>query len=259
MRETISERPLRQTDAALGTSPGEKAVAIIGPQACGLIRNPLAARRAGFRIAHVADARDRPLPEEAARADVIVLDFSLERALDSWACQRIVSLSASHALLVVTGTDDELERILSLQLGADDCVSRTCSEHELLARLKAVLRRRRPPAPPPPSDLVLFGDFEMSKRSRVLRHREDGYVPLSPTDYDLLELLVLNAGRTVTLGMIDERFRAHLPENPGHGPVRVYRLRRRLKGFGGGDRLIRTVHRAGYVLDAAVNDRPASD
>jgi DNA-binding response OmpR family regulator len=149
---------------------------------------------------------------EAARRflpDLILLDLMLP-GLDGIEVCRILRQETSIPILMLTARDDEVDRIIGLEIGADDYVTKPFSTRELLARIKAHLRRTRldqaaPQAPPAPAaDILRFGNLAINlTRHEVLLN--DQPLALKPREYDLLLLLAQHQGQVLTRELIMQR------------------------------------------------------
>ena len=162
-------------------------------------------------------------------------------------CTRI-RRSSSVPVIMLTAKDTELDKIVGLEIGADDYVTKPYSYRELLARLKAVLRRSRAAAPEPEPVLVAGG-----VRMDVERHevRVDGEVVAMPLrEFELLELFLRHPGRVLTRSQILERLWG--PDYEGDTKtldVHIKRLRGRIEADVSKPVLITTVRGLGYRLD----------
>lgn len=209
------------------------------------------ARQGGFGVVRVSDALSAEAVLSHGGADLFVLEGGLNGQIDFSACRRLASLRAG-AILVLTGRDDEVDRVLALELGADDCILPGCGEQELLARMRALVRRAGRPVPPTGESHVLrFSGLQLDRARRELRRLNGERVPLSPSEYDLLCLFLTNPARVLTSDEIRTACKGDHWQHPRNVAVRVYRLRRRLQTAAGRD-LIRTVHALGYVLESHV-------
>ena len=209
------------------------------------------ARAGGFAVVRVGDAASAEAVLSQGGADLVVLDGGVNGQIDFSACRRLASLRAG-AILVLTGRDDEVDRVLALELGADDCIPPVCGEQELLARMRALARRAGRPVPPAGESHVLrFSGLRLDRARRELRRPNGERVPLSPSEYDLLCLFLANPARILTPDEIRTACKGDHWQHPRNVAVRVYRLRRRLQTAAGQD-LIRTVHALGYVLECRV-------
>jgi DNA-binding response OmpR family regulator len=157
-------------------------------------------------------AADGPAALEAARRflpDLILLDLMLP-GLDGIEVCRILRQETSIPIIMLTARDDEIDRIIGLEIGADDYVTKPFSIRELLARIKAHLRRARldqaaQQAPAAPAaDVLRFGNLSINlTRHEVLL--DDQPLALRPKEYDLLLLLAQHQGQVLTRELIMQR------------------------------------------------------
>ncbi len=157
------------------------------------IGEPLAIglRREGFEVTVVQTAA---AALSAPPTELVLLDLGLPDAHGFEVCRQLRSRS-SVPIIIVTARDDETDRVVGLELGADDYVVKPFGFRELVARMRAVVRRSSA-APPVPGTQVL-GELEIDRRSHrvLLAGRE---LPLTPKEFDLLALLALDPGAMVT-------------------------------------------------------------
>ena len=219
-------------------------------------RDPLAfgLRRDGFEVVEAEDGQRAVEIFEASRRpggvgpiDLVLLDLMLPRLDGTEVCTRI-RRSSSVPVIMLTAKDTELDKIVGLEIGADDYVTKPYSYRELLARLKAVLRRSCAAAPEPEPVLSAGG-----VRMDVERHevRVDGEVVAMPLrEFELLELFLRHPGRVLTRSQILERLWG--PDYEGDTKtldVHVKRLRGRIEADASKPVLITTVRGLGYRLD----------
>ena len=219
-------------------------------------REPLALnlRRDGFEVVEAADGTQAVERFEAAGGpggqaplDLVLLDLMLPSLSGTEVCRRIRRTSRIPVIML-TARDDEIDKIVGLEIGADDYVTKPYSYRELLARLKAVLRRSRAAAPEPEPVLSAGG-----VRMDVERHevRVDGEVVAMPLrEFELLELFLRHPGRVLTRSQILERLWG--PDYEGDTKtldVHVKRLRGRIEADASKPVLITTVRGLGYRLD----------
>ena len=143
------------------------------------------------RAVHDATEMNRYLARE--RYDMMILDLMLPGEDGLSICRRLRGGGETLPIIMLTAKGDDVDRIVGLEVGADDYLPKPFNPRELLARIQAVLRRRPPTAPPgAPSveaQLVEFGDFRFNLAARSLaRHGED--VPLTTGEFALLKVLV---------------------------------------------------------------------
>ena len=148
-------------------------------------------RREGFRVLLATDG-DRGL-ELCNQSDpwIVVLDVGLPGSRDGFDVCREIRATSKVPVLFLTARDDEVDRILGLELGADDYLVKPFSPRELVARVRAILRRTR--EGPPPQEIVHLGALEVDLRRREARW--DGeVVALTTREFDLLAFLATNVG-----------------------------------------------------------------
>jgi two-component system response regulator RegX3 len=198
--------------------------------------------RAGFTASRAANGKEARNALQGA--DLILLDLGLPDVDGSELCRQI-RLQSNVPIIIVTARGEESERVLGLELGADDYIVKPFGTRELIARVRAVARRSSPS--PDLEGIQVAGRIEIDRRTR--RVRVDGAdVELTPKEFDLLALLGEDAGAVVTRQEImDEVWDPHW-----YGPtktldVHVASLRKKL----GDATLIETVRSVGFRLPQA--------
>jgi len=169
-------------------------------------------RKEGFTVETAADGRRALERARQLRPDLIVLDIMLPE-LDGFEVCRLLRREMNTPILMLTARDDEIDRVVGLEVGADDYLTKPFSMREFLARVKAQLRRARlvqeeleklrRGTPPPAADLLRFGDLLISpSRREVTLHG----VPLAlkPKEYDLLLFFAQHKGRVLSRELILE-------------------------------------------------------
>ncbi|AXE39652.1 response regulator transcription factor [Acidipropionibacterium virtanenii] len=196
-------------------------------------------RKEGFDVVEAADGRTGLAEYDSAGADIVLLDLMMPGMPGADVCREL-RRRGGMGIIMVTARDSEIDKVVGLELGADDYVTKPFSHRELVARIRAVLRRGQGPDVEP--DVV----EESGVRMDVERHEVsvDGReVPLALKEFELLEALLRNAGRVMTRGqLIDrvwgadyvgdtktldvhiKRLRAKIEVDPSH-PVRVLTVR----------------------------------
>lgn len=214
--------------------------------------------RQGMRVTAARDAKDARRAWPLGRYHLVVLDLMLpgESGLD---LARWLRSQAPVPIVMLTAMSEETDRIVGLELGADDYLGKPFNPRELLARIRAVLRRASGeagsgPAPKePPSKSVRFGGWVLEPARRRLLNPDGAEVPLTGGEYELLQVLVERPNRVLTRDMLMDLLRGRQA-----GPfdraidVAVSRLRRKLEDDGRNPSLIKTVRGGGYVLAATV-------
>ncbi len=238
---------------ALGTSGGDGNVqgdALIGI-ADAKVRNRAvkAAEQAKLTVIAAGSAEDIVRECEEMRPTIIVADLGPGGMSGADLCRRLRQLTYAPIIMVANGEED-VERVIALEVGADNVVDQDVGPGVLTALLKSMLRRVRPSEPENDRDEVAVGPLTMQRASRSAK--VDGRpVDLSVKEYALLEALVQRRGHVSTKGFLLDRV-WDTPPGSRDRALAVYmtRLRRKI----GDDRreraLIETVHGIGYVLRA---------
>ncbi len=148
-------------------------------------------RRDGYRVLLAGDG-EKGL-EIFTREDpsIVILDVGLPGARDGFEVCREIRALSSVPVLFLTARDDEVDRILGLELGADDYLAKPFSPRELVARVRAILRRTR--EGPAPQDVIALGGLEVDLRRREARQAGE-VVALTTREFDLLAFLANNVG-----------------------------------------------------------------
>jgi len=212
--------------------------------------------RNGYQVTAVAEGGGMWMSLERGRVDLIVLDLMLPGADGLELCRNLRARS-KVPVIMLTARGDEMDRVLGLEMGADDYVPKPFSARELLARIKGVLRRVRDlpidPLAETPGRLE-FGGWRLDCRTQHLTSPEGVVVPLSQAEYRLLQALLLHPNRALTRDQLLELTRGR-EAHPFDRSVDVLigRLRRHLADDAREPELIKTVRGRGYMLAARVN------
>jgi two-component system response regulator RegX3 len=205
-------------------------------------------RKEGFEVSVAATGPDAITEFERTGADIVLLDLMLPGMPGTEVCRRIRQTS-NVPVIMVSAKDSEVDKVVGLELGADDYVTKPYSSRELLARIKAVLRRQSD------SDDLLPPTLEAGRvRMDVERHvvTVDGeQVALPLKEFDLLELLLRNAGRVLTRAqLIDRVWGSDYVGDTKTLDVHVKRLRAKIEPDPANPTVLTTVRGLGYKLDA---------
>jgi DNA-binding response OmpR family regulator len=195
-------------------------------------------------VAEHADALDALLAR-GPRPVLFVLDVGLP-GRDGFELARGLRARLDPGIIILTGAGDLVDRVVGLEIGADDYVAKPVELPELAARIAAVLRRR--PAGPAAGEGAPFGPFRLDLRAFCLRDAAGKAVDLSPMEVDLVAAFATNPGRVLSR---DELMRLAPPRddesNDRSIDHRVTRLRRKLEADPEHPQLIKTVRGVGYV------------
>ncbi len=209
----------------------------------------------GYKATAVADGEETRRALERGRFDLIVLDLMLPHESGLDIC-RALRASSDIPVIMLTALGDEVDRVVGLEVGADDYVSKPFSPRELLGRIKAVLRRTS--LAPRAADAVdvrlyRFGGWQLDTTERVLTSPNGEAVALGGAEYRVLSVLLANAPRLLTRAQLMEltRGRDHDPFDRSID-VRVSRLRQTLRDDARSPRIVKTVYGEGYVIGVPV-------
>lgn len=213
----------------------------------------------GFRVETISDASalDRIMARE--RFDLLVLDLMLPREDGLSVCRRIRAVS-DIPIIMLTAKGEDLDRIIGLEMGADDYISKPFNPRELLARVHAILKRvpapTLPSAPGPlpgGSSLVQFGPFEFNLANRTLT-RESIPINLTSGEYALLRVLVSHPRTPLSREKLMDMARGREHEVFDRTiDVQISRLRRLIEKDSDNPSYIKTVWGVGYVFVPDVN------
>jgi len=151
--------------------------------------------REGYQVITATDGEAGLSIARANRPDLIVLDLMLP-VMDGLEVCRILRRDMTTPILMLTAKTDEVDKVVGLELGADDYVTKPFSMRELLARVRALLRRAET-VPPAEMEVLVAGDVQVDLRRREAS-RASQALPLRPKEFDLLAFFLRNRGRAFT-------------------------------------------------------------
>ncbi|TFV76856.1 response regulator transcription factor [Blastococcus sp. CT_GayMR19] len=207
-------------------------------------------RREGFDAVVAGTGPDALAEFDRSGADIVLLDLMLPGLPGTEVC-RALRTRSNVPIIMLTAKDSEIDKVVGLELGADDYVTKPYSARELVARIRAVLRRRVDAVEAPSGDGVLeAGRVRMDVERHVVAVDGDP-VPLPLKEFDLLEYLLRNAGRVLTRGqLIDRVWGADYVGDTKTLDVHVKRLRAKLEPDPANPTYLLTVRGLGYKLEA---------
>lgn len=212
-----------------------------------------------FRVATAADGRGMELVLAESMIDLVVLDLKLSGE-DGLQIMRRLRDTSHVPIVVITGhRRDEVDRIVGLELGADDYLTKPFSLRELLARIRAIFRRIECcGSPVPPEDRrtkFRFAGWEFNLRSRRLVSPSGEQVSLTNGEFNLLTVFLRSPGRVLSREQLMNASRLHEDICDRTIDSQILRLRRKLETSPGQPELIRTERGAGYIFVAPVEVR----
>jgi two-component system OmpR family response regulator len=211
----------------------------------------------GLRVTAVADGRGMWQAMDAGRIDLIVLDLMLPGDDGLTLCRNLRAKSSDIPVIMLTARGEETDRIVGLEMGADDYLAKPFSARELLARIKAILRRSRSlPQNLKPDDSarhIRFADWILDTVERQLVSAKGVVTPLAGAEYRLLRIFLSHPNRVLNRDQLVDLTQGKEADPLDRSiDVQVSRLRHRLGDDPREPRLIKTVRGEGYVLAVAV-------
>jgi len=188
--------------------------------------------------------------------DLIVLDLRLGGE-DGMTIARRLRDESAIPIVMLTGVRDEADRVMGLELGADDYLTKPFSPRELLARIRTVLRRARAATPTQAREAEIrafrFGEFELNLRTRRLNGKGGGHIELTNGEFNLLAALLASAQRVMTRDQLIEASRVYDNEVYDRAiDVQILRLRRKIEADPSQPTYIVTERGVGYSFKSTV-------
>jgi two-component system OmpR family response regulator len=207
----------------------------------------------GFRVALAADRRELEEKLSTSQPDLVVLDVMLPDASGLDICRDLAGRRPRLPVILLTALKEDVDRIIGLEIGADDYLGKPFNPRELVARIRAVLRRNTPEGPADPeAERYAFAGYTLEPSSRRVLSPAGEEVPLTGAEFDLLRVFLDRPGRVLSRDMLLD-----LTQGRDAAPldrsidVLMSRLRRKL-GDGGSFQIFKTVRNGGYQLAAKV-------
>jgi DNA-binding response OmpR family regulator len=211
--------------------------------------------RAGFDVLTASDGVEMYQQLAQSTPELIILDIMMPGDDGFSLCQQIRRKS-QVPIIMLTAASDEADRVIGLELGADDYIAKPFSPRELMARIKALLRRaefRQPEKEVATGRKLKFAGWTLDTRTQLLTHDDGSGIDLTGSDFILLHLFLQHPGQILDRDTISDatRGRESLPMERGID-VQISRLRQKLGDNGKGPRIIKTIRGSGYMLIADV-------
>ncbi len=197
----------------------------------------------GFEVLLAEDGQKALFVARQEKPDLIVLDLMMPE-MGGYEFMRVYGREADTPIIILTAKLEENDKVLGLELGADDYITKPFSMRELTARIRAVLRRVEKHAAPP--DILRAADIELDRVGRVVLVGEN-QVDLTPTEFDLLATLMAAPGRAFTRLELLERLQGSAYEGYERTiDVHIRNLRAKIEPNADEPRYIETVYGVGY-------------
>ncbi|MBU1378395.1 MAG: response regulator [Alphaproteobacteria bacterium] len=208
----------------------------------------------GYKVETAADAQEMERVLERGPVDLIVLDIMMPGEDGLAVCRRLTTTENAPPIIMLSAMGEDTDRIVGLELGADDYLAKPCNPRELLARVRAVLRRAEQRTTGGALGAGCeFAGWRLDLVRRELRSPAGVVVNLSSGEFSLLRAFVERPQRVLTRDQLLEFARG--PDSDAFDraiDVQISRLRRKLDDGGGGHDLIRTIRNEGYMFTAKV-------
>lgn len=207
----------------------------------------------GFKVTSIHNGDEAANLVKESTFDLMVLDIMLpgKQGLD---VLRTIRTYSELPVVMLTARGDDTDRILGLELGADDYVPKPCNPQELAARIRAVLRRAQSSAATQKKDKLSTGDLLLDATRREL-YFKDSPIHLTSTEFEILQLLMLRAGQVVDKETISiEVLKRKLAAYDRSIDVHISNIRKKLGQFGIGDDLIKNIRGVGYQYTQAIDE-----
>ncbi|PID53824.1 MAG: DNA-binding response regulator [Micrococcales bacterium] len=202
----------------------------------------------GFEVSVASDGASALEHFDRDGADLVLLDLMLPGLSGTEVCRQLRARSAVPVIML-TAKDSEVDKVVGLELGADDYVTKPYSSRELVARIRAVLRRRGEPEEPAPS-IVAAGPVRMDVERHTV-HVDGAPLSMPLKEFELLEVLLRNAGRVLTRGqLIDRVWGSDYVGDTKTLDVHIKRLRSKIEPDPGAPQFLLTVRGLGYKYEA---------
>jgi two-component system phosphate regulon response regulator OmpR len=217
-----------------------------------LLSYPL--RKEGYEVVPALDGEEALERCRVQNFDLIVLDVMLPDGSGLDLCRDLRAQRSNVPIILLTALKEDVDRIIGLEIGADDYLGKPFNPRELIARVRAVLRRRAEVAPPSSEAKVYrFEGFTADPQTRRVTDPEGGSIELTGAEFDLLKTFLDRPGRVLSRDQLLDITRGREGDVLDRSiDVLVSRLRRKL-GEGGMSHLFKTVRNGGYQLTVKVD------
>jgi two-component system OmpR family response regulator len=209
----------------------------------------------GFRATAVPDGKAMRRALEQSHFDLIVLDLMLPGE-DGLKLTRELRAHSQIPIIMLTALGEEIDRVVGLEVGADDYLSKPFSPRELVGRIKAILRRTAHMPRDPAQTMATnyrFGDWKLDTTSRSLTHADGSQHGLSGAEFRLLSILLAHPTRVLSRSQLMELLRGRdIDPFDRSVDVRISRLRQVLRDDARSPKIIKTVYGEGYVMGVPV-------
>lgn len=210
--------------------------------------------KAGYEVVTAFDGKQALETAREEKPDFIVLDLMLPYVDGLDVCKALRQEKVNTPILILTAKDDELDKILGLELGADDYITKPFSPREIVARVKAILRRTQTAQETAQKDadpVFHFGDVKLYPEKYEV-YKDEEKVELTPKEFELLHYLASHSGRVLTRDqLLNAVWNYDFIGDSRIVDVHISHLREKLEEDTKNPRYIKTVRGLGYKLEGA--------
>ena len=213
-----------------------------------------ALRAEGFDVTACADTTDMRKALSNAPADLIIMDLMMPGE-DGITATRALRAESAVPIIMLTAKGDEVDRIIGLEIGADDYMAKPFNTRELVARIRAVLRRHRFESSGVGIDRAIyrFEGWALDVGKRELKNTMGELVDLTSGEFELLKVFVLSPGRVLSRDYLLEQTKGRqLHAFDRSVDIQVSRLRNKVEEDAKNPKMIKTIRSGGYMLTAQV-------
>ncbi|MFN3399010.1 MAG: response regulator [Ferrovibrio sp.] len=204
----------------------------------------------GFRVETAADAGHFRELHAARPADLVILDINMPGE-DGLSLARWLRARSKTGIVMLTAAGEVIDRIVGLEIGADDYITKPFDLREVRARIRTVLRRLSDAAPSPTegNDVVRFGSTFLNLEARKLFDATGGEITLTAMEFDLLAAFARHPDRVLTRDqLLDLAHHHHWEPFDRSIDIRIARLRRKIEADPAKPEVIKTIRGAGYLF-----------
>ncbi len=210
----------------------------------------------GYRVTTVADGVEMNVAMRQNSVDAVLLDLSLPGGRDGLDLARDIRATSDVPIMMLTGRDDVVDRILGIEIGADDYIAKPFHLREVHARLKSILRRRQPAAPRAVQEedqTIRFEGWILNVSRRQLLDPVGTEVELTTGEFDMLAAFLNHAGRVLTRDFLMDLTRGRQLEAFDRTiDAQIVRLRRKIEADAKHPQFIKAIRGVGYIFTGKI-------
>jgi two-component system phosphate regulon response regulator OmpR len=211
----------------------------------------------GYRVTTVADGVEMNVAMRLNSVDAVLLDLSLPGGRDGLDLARDIRATSDVPIMMLTGRDDVVDRIVGIEIGADDYIAKPFHLREVHARLKSILRRRQPAMAKPVQEkdqLIRFEGWSLNLSRRQLIDAGGAEVELTTGEFDMLAAFLHHAGRVLTRDFLMDLTRGRHQEAFDRTiDAQIVRLRRKIEADAKHPQFIKAIRGIGYIFTGRID------